>query len=74
MSDEAVQPSLGRLGAGDGGSSAEDLGEEAGEFACGVEGCERNGAAATRGLVLVLVNEKRRSDGGGAGVGGSGSG
>lgn len=74
MSVEAVQPSLGRLGVGDGGKLEEDLGEESGEFVCGVEGCERNGGAWTRGRVLVLVNDERRSDGGGAGVAGSGSG
>lgn len=70
---EAVQPSLGRLGVGDGEAWAEDLGEESGERFRGVEGCEMNGAAATRGRVLSLVND-RRSDGGGAGVAGSGNG
>jgi hypothetical protein len=74
MSDEAVQPSLGRLGDGDGGNWAEDLGEESGERVRGVEGWEMNGAATTRGRLPELVNDDRRSDGGGAGVAGRASG
>lgn len=73
MSEEAVQPSLGRLGVGEGCPPEGALEDERGEM-LGVVGWEMNGAAATRGRVLVLVKDERRSDGGGAGVGGNGSG
>lgn len=69
ISVEAVQPSLGRLGLGegDGGIGAEEN--------VRVDECSgMNGMATTRGRVPSLEEDERHSDGGGAGVAGRGSG